>query len=43
MLNRTVLLTALIVWLLISFVPSLSAAHLLHMGGKGGGGGRAGA
>ena len=37
--NRTVVWTALIVWLLISFVPALSAANLLRLGkgGKAGG------
>ena len=33
--NRTVVWTAIIVWLLISFVPALSATSLLRMG-KGG-------
>ena len=35
--NRTVVVTALLVWLLISFVPALSAANLLKLGkGKSG-------
>lgn len=33
--NKTVVVTALLVWLLISFVPALSAANLMHLGGKG--------
>ena len=30
--NKTVIWTALIVWLLISFVPALSATSLLRLG-----------
>lgn len=37
--NKTVVVTAILVWLLISFVPALSAANLMRMG-KGGGPGR---
>lgn len=37
--DKRVVVTALLVWLLISFVPALSAANLLGMA-KGGGGGR---
>jgi uncharacterized membrane protein len=38
--NRTVVVTALVVWLLISFVPALSATNLLGMarGRRGGAG-----
>ena len=37
--NRQVVLAAIVVWLLISFVPALSAANLLKLGkGKGAGG-----
>jgi uncharacterized membrane protein len=35
--NRTVVVTALVVWLLISFVPALSAANIMRLGkGKSG-------
>jgi hypothetical protein len=35
--NRTVAWTAIIVWLLVSFVPMLSAANLMKLGkGKSG-------
>lgn len=33
--NKTVVVTALIVWLLISFVPALSAANLMRLGKSG--------
>jgi hypothetical protein len=37
--NKQVLLAAVVVWLLISFVPALSAANLLRLGkGKTAGG-----
>jgi hypothetical protein len=37
-LNKTVILTALAVWVLISFVPSLAIPNLMGKGkGKGGG------
>jgi uncharacterized membrane protein len=34
MLNKTVIVTAIVVWLLISFVPQLSAAALIGLGKK---------
>lgn len=39
--NKGIVVTALLVWLLISFVPALSAANLMRMGK--GGTGRGGA
>lgn len=30
--NRQVVVTAIVVWLLISFVPALSAANLVRLG-----------
>jgi uncharacterized membrane protein len=32
--NKTVVVTALVVWLLISFVPALSATSLIGLGKK---------
>jgi uncharacterized membrane protein len=37
--NKGIVVTAILVWLLISFVPALSAANLMRMG-KGGAPGR---
>jgi hypothetical protein len=37
--NRAVLLTALAVWVLISFVPQLAIPNLMGKGKRGGGGG----
>lgn len=37
--NKQIVITALVVWLLVSFVPVLSAATLLRLGGKGKAGG----
>lgn len=35
--NKTVVVTAIVVWLLVSFVPALSAASLMRLGkGKAG-------
>jgi hypothetical protein len=33
--NRHILIAVLITWLVISFVPSLSATSLMHLGSKG--------
>jgi uncharacterized membrane protein len=35
MINKTVIVTAVLVWLLLSFVPALSLANLAGMGKKG--------
>jgi hypothetical protein len=32
MINRTVVVTAIVVWLLLSFVPALSLSNLAGMG-----------